>query len=189
MANELELLDNETIWKQYVFVGSKDRDDTHEDSLTVTNKRIIRRLVSEEDFYQREMFIRDVSQIEVTSTPSSTKKSNLTKNAKTGLVFLFIILFSLIAFIIVASIQGLGGGIFIAGGFLLLDILFIILCFGSREKEKKKIMRIAIMSRSSNECAIAIHKSFPSNEAAREIADKIGSFVFRVRAAEKSRNK
>ena len=174
--NGLLLSVGEKVAKRYDFV-----EGTDENSLVITNDRVIRRVNGGDTFSQNEIRIADVNRISTVCQTKHYYSEPKTDPKKYLFIFIAILLLGAVGYCIYWIVKGGGRNAMIAGGAsLLLSIIFFIIAFKLKKKSKHTqeiILTINLYERFCNECVINIERVCGSPEVARELANEIGSIL------------
>lgn len=182
----LQLQPTEKVVKQYDFITrAKIQGKLYEaeDSLIVTNKRVVRRIAGESTLLQDEMLLEDVNQV---NTKCHTSRTVTQKDNKSKVVAMFVIaaillILAVIGFVKVSTSMGIGA--------LVVAIILVIVALISRKKTKIKeetSLRIVLTPRGTNSAFMVIEKILADESVAVTIANEIGAMLLKARDAKAS---
>lgn len=178
--NGLQLTAGEKVIRRYDFVAGRAVEGElyeTEDSLIVTDHRVIRRVVGTKTFSQKEMVVGDINRVTASYQTNKhlTSQSNDPKKVAlmiagiifllTGLIFAFITARLLVSFVV--AIVGV-----------------LLLVLSSRFKKvdnfrEETVMNLSFYERTSDACIISIEKAYDSKAIVMDIANEIGAILFK----------
>ena len=175
--NGLQLSAGEEVVKRYDF-----QDSYGEDSLIVTNNRLIRREINGNSFFHKEVLLSDVNQITASCQTSNTRSGSKTDPKKIAFLIVSALLF--IVFFVMVTRRGTALKI-MSIIFLAVGVVFLVFALKIQDKPtyiEKTLLKILVIDRDCDNCVISIEKTMNSQEVAWGIANEIGSILFRIRS-------
>ena len=188
IENGLHLSHGEKILRRYDFQGRlnvADQPYDTENSLIITDNRVIRREITEDSFSEREILLRDVNQVSASCQTRQTGTRSKTDPKRIVLyvigTILLLLFFSLEVFFSGMSRKVMGVVFGIMG--------IICLIAGSKIKKKTEILKrtfltIKLYDRENNYCVMSIEMAYDEKAEPTEIANEIGEILFRMRSGE-----
>ncbi len=186
-SNLLKLSPDEAVVKKYDFsthVDADEEDFGKEDSLTFTNKRIVRRIVSGDRILQKEVLLNDVNHIECNCDTSYYEIDSPIKNYIwiAGAVFFIMVIALVVAIAEKILALGLTAVCFIVGSIIAFGILI-----SKKELKKTVYLRVSIYERMTNSCVITVEKSFSSKMLVMKFANEIGLNLLKYQTGDSSK--
>ena len=188
IENGLHLSDGEKILRRYDFQGRlnvADQPYDTENSLIITDNRVIRREITEDAFSEREILLRDVNQV---SASCQTRQTGTNSKTDPKRIVLYVI--GTILLLLFFSMEMFFSGMARKVMGVVFGILGIIcLIAGSKIKKKVTILRktfltIKIYDRENNNCVMSIEMAYDEKAEPTEIANEIGEILLRMRSGE-----
>lgn len=189
--NGLQLADGENVIKRYDFIVGKAVDGEEyetEDSLIITDNRVVRRVVNAKSFSQKEMVASDVNRIGASFQTNKYLSSQSTDPKKKIFMVLGILLL-IIGLIIAGISDGATAKLVIGVVLLILGVVLIIIARKFKKVNnyrEETVMTLSFYERTSDSCIISIEKAYDSKSTVMDIANEIGALLFQKVSVEDS---
>ncbi|MBQ9369903.1 MAG: hypothetical protein IJU10_02385 [Clostridia bacterium] len=182
--NGLLLSAGERVVKRYDFV-----DGEGENSLIITDNRVIRRINGGDTFSQREILLSDVNQTGTSCQTIHHYSEPRTNPLKYVFIVIAIALLAIAIYFAYSAIIAVKNGsmsirsIVLAGICLIFAVIFLIVAFKLKKLQthtEETVMKIDIYDKYCNNCVISIELVCGAKDFAWDLANELGSFLFSV---------